>query len=166
MCKQVQTYRVNSWGRSQKTNSKQQESCDRGTNRDKKHRQKSEEHQGSHCPLFTLWVSLTVETNTELTLHDQKWKRGLVQRQISTFKVTHLLRVVFQFQTISSFFAFSLKRIVKNKCITLCRELQDGSVNPRSGPQHLEHGLKADPNSIISLGENGGLEQACLAKEN
>lgn len=32
------------WGHSQKKNSKQQESCGRGTNRDKRHRQKSEEH--------------------------------------------------------------------------------------------------------------------------
>jgi len=93
-------------------------------------------------------------------------KRPPAERQIWTFMVTHLLRVVFQFQTISSFFAFSLKRIVKNKCITLGRELQDGSVNPWSGPQHLEHGLKADPNSTISLGKRVGWDRHALQKKN
>lgn len=64
--------------------------------------------------------------------------------------MTHLLRVILQFQTISSFFALSLKRMVKNiKSITLGKELEDGSGQVHSS-------LNTDPTSTVSLGDEEG----------
>lgn len=110
--------RANIWGAAppKRQDGKQQESCDEGMNKAKVHGQKNEEQQGSHCPSSTCQAGMKAKTNIELTLHRPKVEhRPPAERQTSAFKVTHLLRVIFQFQTISSFFAFSLKRIVKKQ---------------------------------------------------
>lgn len=57
---------------SKRQKGKQQGSCGEGRNGDKMHRQKSEQHQGSHCPSSTCQAGLKAETNIELTLHGPK----------------------------------------------------------------------------------------------
>lgn len=90
------------------------------------------------------------------------------KRQMSAFKVTHLLGVIFQFQTISTFFAFSLKRIVKQTNKT--KNVLHWAENSRTGlwipmkSQHLEHDLKADSNSTICLENKEGWDRHALLK--
>lgn len=129
------------------------------------HRAKSADHQGSHCPSPTCQAGLRAETNIELVPHGPKMdKRPPPERQTSALQVTHLLRVILQFQTISSFFAFSLKRIVKNHKKHYTGQRTAGWV--WRGAQQFEHDLKADPTSTVSLGDEEGWDRhALLHKE-